>query len=35
MMGETPLAEGKGKSKQEAEQDAATRALEKRNKNNL
>lgn len=33
MMGETPLAEGKGKSKQEAEQDAATRALEKRNKN--
>ena len=32
MMGETPLAEGKGKSKQEAEQDAATRALEKRGK---
>ncbi len=32
MMGETPLAQGKGKSKQEAEQDAATTALEKRNK---
>lgn len=30
MMGETPLAQGKGKSKQEAEQDAATKALEKR-----
>ena len=31
MMGDTPLAQGKGKSKQEAEQDAATAALEKRN----
>lgn len=32
MMGETPIAKGKGKSKQEAEQDAATRALENRGK---
>ena len=30
MMGETPLGQGSGKSKQEAEQDAATKALEKR-----
>lgn len=32
MMGETALGQGHGKSKQEAEQDAATKALEKRKK---
>lgn len=32
MMGDQALGQGKGKSKQEAEQDAATSALEKRNK---
>lgn len=32
MMGETALGQGQGKSKQEAEQDAATKALEKREK---